>query len=334
MPSTVPEYVSQLPDYRHYLHVAVAVIENDDGEILIARRHDHLHQGGVWEFPGGKVEPGEQPLQALQRELVEELAIECASAHPLIRIPYSYPDRKVLLDVWRVTGFHGEARGMEGQPVAWVKKRALCDYRFPAANYSIIRAAQLPDRYLITPDPGPVTAWPEFLQQLRRSLQGGTELLQLRAPSLSDKDYIVLAQQVLACCQHYGARLLLNAEATILEQCDADGVHLNSRRLMAASQRPVGRNKLLAASCHSLEEVWQAQRIGADFALLSPVKRTSSHPASEPLGWRCFHSISERAKIPLYALGGMSLDDLDDAWSAGAQGIAAIGSLWPNGLGN
>ena len=205
MPSTVPEVTLELPDYSDYLHVVVAVIDNGRGEVLIAKRHEHLHQGGLWEFPGGKVEVGEAVYTALARELTEELAIEPGRAHQLIRIPHQYPERKVLLDVWRVTSFRGELHGAEGQSLKWVRKDALGEYEFPEANRSIITAAQLPSCYLITPEPGGEAEWPDYLQQLRQSLNAGITLLQLRATSLNHGEYWRLLRQVSACCQEYGA---------------------------------------------------------------------------------------------------------------------------------
>jgi 8-oxo-dGTP diphosphatase len=328
MPSTAAEAQLQLPDYSDYLHVVAAVIDNGRGEVLLARRHDHLHQGGLWEFPGGKVAAGEGVAAALRRELQEELAITPTASHPLLRLPYHYPDRKVLLDVWRVTAYQGETHGAEGQQLAWVRKAALRYYPFPAANRPIITAAQLPSCYLITPDPGGEAAWPEFLQQLRQSLLAGISLLQLRAPSLKRDDYLRLARQVSVCCQEQGAGLLLNADAALLGECDATGLHLNARRLMATPARPVAGDKWLAASCHNLEELRQAERIGVDFALLSPVRATASHPGAKPIGWHRFHCLSEQSLLPLFALGGMRAGDLEDAWGHGGQGIAAIGALW------
>ena len=87
------------------VHVAVGVVRNPQGNILIAKRPAHAHQGDLWEFPGGKVERGESLQQALQRELHEELGIDVTHARPLIRIPHSYPDKQVLLDVWLIEGF-------------------------------------------------------------------------------------------------------------------------------------------------------------------------------------------------------------------------------------
>jgi 8-oxo-dGTP diphosphatase len=328
MPSIVAEAAQPLPDYSDYLHVVVAVIDNGRGEVLIAKRHNHLHQGGLWEFPGGKVESGEAVDAALKRELQEELAIETEQAHPLIRIPHEYPDRKVLLDVWRVTAFNGEPHGAEGQLLKWATKERLGAYEFPAANKPVITAAQLPSSYLITPAPGPQSEWPIFLQQLEASLHNGVTLIQLRATDLDSESYLQLAVDVVELCHRYGAKVLLNADVSMLEQCDADGIHLNSHRLQANVKRPVAGDKWLAASCHNIDELHHAQNIGVDFALLSPVKVTTTHPDAEPLGWQKFHALSEQCSIPLYALGGMGPRGLPDAWRYGAQGIAAIRSLW------
>ncbi len=309
MPSTAPDT----------LHVVVAVIDNGKGEVLIAKRHAHLHQGGLWEFPGGKVEPGETVEAALARELREELSIALRQARPLIRIPHDYADRKVLLDVWLVSQFDGEPHGAEGQPILWVEKPRLGEYEFPAANGPIIRAAQLPPCYLITPEPGD-----GFLPQLRRSLEAGISLLQLRSSNLDPG----LVHQAVELCERYGARLLLNADPGLLDDSGAAGIHLNSHRLMACSERPIGEDKLLAASCHTIQELQQAERIGVDFALLSPVKPTASHPGAQAMGWRAFQELAEQCTVPLYALGGMSPEDLAEAWRHGAQGIAAIRALW------
>lgn len=124
------------------LHVAVAVVLDPSRRVLISRRATAAHQGGLWEFPGGKVEPGESVTQALARELREELGIELGASRPLLLVPFDYGDKAVLLDVHLVTQFRGEARGLEGQPLAWVSPAELSQYRFPAANVAIVSAVQ------------------------------------------------------------------------------------------------------------------------------------------------------------------------------------------------
>ncbi len=122
------------------VHVAAAVIEDSLGQIFLAKRPDDKHQGGLWEFPGGKVEANETAAEALKRELFEEIGIEVIAAEPFIQIPYHYPDKSVLLDVFHVTSFRGDAWGKEGQSVKWVPKHQLHNYSFPAANKPILEA--------------------------------------------------------------------------------------------------------------------------------------------------------------------------------------------------
>ncbi len=120
--------------------VAVGVVENGAGEIFICRRLDGQHQAGKWEFPGGKVEAGETMPAALARELAEEIGIEIQQCEPLLQIEHDYPEKSVLLDVWRVTAFVGQPYGREGQPACWVDRQSLADYDFPAANLPITEA--------------------------------------------------------------------------------------------------------------------------------------------------------------------------------------------------
>ncbi len=124
------------------VHVAVGVILDDQGRVLLARRPVQVHQGGLWEFPGGKVDAGESVAEALARELTEELAIQVEATQPLLEIRHDYPDKSVLLDVWLVTAFEGDPRGNEGQPIEWAEVKQLADYEFPAANQAIVSALQ------------------------------------------------------------------------------------------------------------------------------------------------------------------------------------------------
>ncbi|GAB6043799.1 Nudix family hydrolase [Endothiovibrio diazotrophicus] len=310
------------------IHVAAAAVFNGKGEVLIARRHEHQHQGGLWEFPGGKVEEGEAVDEALARELHEELGIDIEAPRPLIRVRHDYPDQSVLLDVWRVERFSGEPHGKEGQPVVWVDPERLGDYDFPAANRPIVTACRLPERYLITREPADDAK--AFLAKLRQGLGDGVRLVQLRAKGLAEAAYERLAEQALAVCRERGARLLLNGDPALVARIGADGVHLTASRLLALEGRPLDGRFLVTASCHDLDEVRRAEAIGADFAVISPVLPTQSHPGAPTLGWPGLRAITEEAKIPLYALGGMKESHLDWTWTHGAQGYAAITGLWPS----
>lgn len=313
------------------IHVAAAVILDAAGQILIARRPADKHQGGLWEFPGGKVEAGETAPQALARELHEELGIQVRRARPLIRIRHDYSDKSVLLDVWRVVVFDGQARGCEGQPIRWVPPAQLNEYEFPAANRPIISAAQLPERLLITGSLAPFAAAEgaeALAERISQALEEGPRLLMLRDPeadpSLLNRLYRELAPRVSAA----GSRLTLNTSIEQANAIGADALHLNSARLMALDSRQAFQGRLLSASCHNEAELAQAARLGLDFVTLSPVAATASHPGAPTLGWLRFHALADRCPLPIYALGGLSPADLKAAWGAGAQGIATLSDWW------
>lgn len=319
MPSTAPE------EHGSSVHVAVAVIINNDEEVLISLRPDHVHQGGLWEFPGGKVEQGETAETALIRELKEELGIEIQHASPLIRISHNYLDKSVLLDVWRIHSFKGEAHGAEGQQIRWSKIDQLKPSDFPQANLSIIKALRFPDKLLITGDAIDAS---DFNARLEKALLKGIRLVQLRSKESSGKAFFSLAEQAKIMCKAYDASLLLNTDLDVFMRLDADGLHLNSRRLFEYTERPVTKDKILSASCHNEQEIQQANRLNADIILLSPVRPTSSHPGFPGLGWSSFMNLAAKSYCPVYALGGMELSDMKIAKHHGAQGIAAISCFW------
>lgn len=307
-----------------YVQVAVGVVRDTQGRILIAKRPEHLHQGGLWEFPGGKLEPDECIIAALTRELLEEVNVQVVSLRPLIEIPHVYADKAVLLHVWQVDRFSGEPIGREGQPVAWCDVEQLGEYEFPVANRPIVRALQLPTQYLITPSAEPAI----FFDRLHAALQRGLGLVQLRRKDLSRDQYIGLAKQVLSVCRDKGVKLLLNGHPELLNEVDADGVHLPSERLMQCDQRPISVAKLLAASCHDVRQIHHANKIGVDFAVAGPVQATLSHPAASPLGWQAFAALCKAAQMPVFALGGVKPCDLSTAYAYGGQGVAGISAFW------
>jgi 8-oxo-dGTP diphosphatase len=309
------------------LHVVAGVVYNPQGKILLARRPKHLHQGGLWEFPGGKCEKGESVGQALARELQEEIGIIIQKARPFIRVIHDYPDKKVLLDVWQVEQWQGKPWGREGQAIQWCFPKNLRNYQFPAANYPIITAIQLPTFYLITPEPISFQD-KKFFYQLETCLDKGIALIQLRAKNLSKRDYCYCAEKVLTLCERYTTQLLSNAPPEVALSVGTNGVHLTGERLLACQERPLNKNLWVAASCHSLEEIQQANQIGVDFIVLSPVHSTPSHSDAQPLGWFEFFQLTEHANCPVFALGGMEVADVQKAWAHGSQGIAAVRALW------
>ncbi len=309
------------------IHVAAAVIRGVDGRVLIARRPEDKHQGGLWEFPGGKVEEGEAVRDALCRELEEELGIRVSADRPLIQVHHDYPDKQVLLDVWEVAGFAGEPHGAEGQPLAWVSPRDLVNYEFPEANAPIVAAARLPDRYLVTPGDLEPQA---LLAGVKAALAGGVRLIQLRAPTMFDAQYRDLAVDIQGLCAGK-AQLMLKGPLEWLGDFPAAGWHLTARQLRkyAPNGRPFPRERWLAASCHCAEELQLAQAMGVDFVTLSPVEATQTHPDAAPLGWERAEEMLKGFNQPAYLLGGVGPADVERAWRVGAQGVAGIRAFWP-----
>ncbi|MCK4675132.1 MAG: Nudix family hydrolase [Gammaproteobacteria bacterium] len=313
------------------IHVAVAVIVNESNEVCISLRHKDSHQGGLWEFPGGKIEKDETVEQALFREVKEELNMDIEESRPLITIKHNYQDKKVCLHVNRVTSYRGKAIGVEGQRVKWVPVNQISSYEFPAANLSIIKAVQLPEKYLIT---GKFIDNDDFINKLKNALNNEIKLVQLRLKNNSLKDLNqlqTLVEQTAVLCKQAGAKLMLNLSNDSLDQIDLSkiefaGFHADSKTLQALSQRPGVR--LFSASCHNKEEMLKAKQLNSDFMVLSPVQKTASHPEMQAMGWLQFSSLIENVSIPVYALGGVSEKDIKTAWLSGAQGVAAISAFW------
>jgi len=375
-------------DQEHSIvHVAVAVIVKNNS-VLIARRPSHVHQGDLWEFPGGKVEAGETVKQALCREMQEELGIEITHSEPLISVLYHYEDKSVLLDTWKVSRFKGRtynsasiSTGLENQKVQWVAVDNLKDYSFPAANKPIVSALVLPDTYLITPDTDNTE---QFLAELEKTINSDRLLQQKLQEKLPEKSQLLvqlrigslpgeaLEPLIVEACEladDLDARITLNAGMLSRSELNAvactrllalaDGLHLPAHFLsehglsenrlseqglsehrlfegllpektMIQGYREVFPDKLLSASCHNLHEIELANRHRVDFILLSPVQITGSHPDAAVLGWEKFAQLAKYSQSPVYALGGLGLKDLVRAKISGAQGIAAISSLWVN----
>jgi len=299
------------------LQVAVGVVKNPEGNILISLRHAALHQGGLWEFPGGKIEEFETAEQALVRELKEELNITVTAATPLITVSHHYPDRFVQLKVFLVEQFSGEAKSLEGQPFKWVTPAELEHYAFPAANQPIITAARLPHHYAILDDADVAL----LLPNLQKLLNRGVKLIQARLKNLPPAAVAKFIEQAYPLCKQQQAVLLMNS--TVECSVEVDGIHLTSGHLMALIKRPEN-SKWLAASCHNLEQLQHAQNIGVDFVVLAPVLATQTHPGAASLGWKQFADLVAKVNLPVYALGGMTESSLSTARQSGGQGIAAI----------
>ena len=311
------------------LHVVAGVIRDVRGHVLLARRTEGRDLAGLWEFPGGKVEPGEAPAAALARELQEELGIQATIGAPLIRVPQRYPDKRLVLDVYDVA-HRGMPRGLEGQALAWVAPSDLPAYPMPPADRPVVAALLQPPLYLVTPTPIAPDAW---LRSLEAALSGGIRRVQLRAPGCDPATWARLAAAAVACCRTAGAEILVNGDAALATRLRA-GLHLRAVQLHeAATQAAIAsvcaQGGTVGASCHDVADLQAAQALGCDFAVLGPVQATASHPGAQGIGWTRFAALREGVSLAIYAIGGLAPGDLAAARNQGAQGIAAIRSLWP-----
>ncbi|HWG10369.1 MAG TPA: Nudix family hydrolase [Rhodanobacteraceae bacterium] len=304
------------------IDVAAGVLGDAQGRVLLMQRLPGTHLAGLWEFPGGKFEPGENAAQALTRELHEELGIATRGLDSVISLPWRYPEKTIRLHALRVTAWEGEPRAREGHPLRWVPIDEIDPGAMPPADRPILAALRLPRHYAISPagsDDAAVLAW-------LQTQQPGDSLIQLRLPERGRAALRALIQAALDTMPWLRNRLLLNHDIELAREFGI-GLHLRASQLREWRQRPVPENVWAGASCHDRDELDRAAEIGADFATLSPVRATPSHPHAAPLGWDCFATLVAEARLPVYALGGVRVDDLGRAREIGAQGVAGISAF-------
>jgi 8-oxo-dGTP diphosphatase len=321
------------------VEVAAAVLQRPDGSFLLAQRPKDKIWAGYWEFPGGKVEANETAYHALVRELREELGIEVKAAHPWITRVFTYPHATVRLNFFRVTAWEGEPHPHEGQAFAWQKfvpgeadaARAVTVAPMLPANAPVLSALSLPPLYAIS-NAGELGIG-EFYRRLEAQLAQGLRLIQVREKNFAREELKNLLLGVLNRARAHGARVLVNADVELAREVNAHGVHLNGEQLARLTARPGV--DWVGASCHNREELKRAEELGCDFAVLSPVLPTLSHPGAPALGWEKFAQIAAGSSIPVYALGGLERRDIETAWRHGAHGVALLRQAWvsPDGSG-
>lgn len=306
------------------LHVVAGVLADAEGRVLLAQRPPGRHLAGLWEFPGGKVEPGESAHAALARELREELGIAATAFAPLIAVPWRYPEKTIRLEALRVVGWEGEPHPHDAEALRWVPPREIDPATMPPADRPLLAALRLPAHYLITPADADPARLPALFDA---ALARGERLFQLRLPNLARDALRPLAQALAARCRAAGADLLVNADIELARELGV-GVHLRAAQLATFESRPLPAGSWVAASCHDAVELARAAELGADFATLSPLRSTASHPGALALGWARFAALVEASALPVYALGGVGPEDLALSRVAGAQGVAGIGAFW------
>jgi len=336
---------------KPFVQVAAGMILRPDGSLLLAQRPADKPWSGWWELPGGKIEPGESTLQALSRELEEELGIRVTQATPWVTYTHEYSVNIVRLAFCQVTAWEGEPRGLEGQALSWVDPHATSLPVEPLlpATFPPIRWIRLPDRYLVT-QIGSLDRLPAYLETLAQSLASGVRLVQFREPgnSASEERLHDAFRQVLARCHEYGARCLVNSIHPESWWEEADGVHFRAAdacaraglavsetehatrdpATLAVTVAPQGsdgrRGRLVGVSAHAAPDLAAARALDADFVVLGHVLDTPSHPGVAGMGWERFAALAAQAGLPVFAIGGQSPATLAQARRHGAHGIAGI----------
>lgn len=298
--------------------VAAGVIRDAEGRLCLSRRPAHKHQGGLWEFPGGKVEAGETAHHALARELHEELGLTVDASMPFMTVEHRYDDLRVILHFREVTAWHGEPHGREGQPVEWVPLAEISERAFPAANRPVALALHLPPELAIVPEGLDEAAVLAGLDRLDPARQG----VYLR--QWSDSGAL---PRLAARCRERGLRFWIRDNAEVAAREGAAGLHLSGGALERGDIGPF--DGPLSAACHDTAQIDRALALGCGMALLSPVASTPTHPHAMPLGWAGFNELVREKPLVFYALGGVGPGDLTAAREHGAFGVAGIRAFWP-----
>lgn len=305
--------------------VVIGIIKNSLGRVLINQRLDDQSFAGKWEFPGGKVNTSESLQQALFRELLEETGIRVIKSLPLISYTHQYSDRLVKLHVFEVLTYEGEPEGREHQPIEWVNIETLHRFDFLEANASIVRAVQLPRYCLITQTDR--FGVDHTLERLKQHVASKRCLVLVREKPMSSSDLKKFLELVVSICAPSNSMVINHADNQYVDTQSIDGVHYSSK---ISPNKPIlmDKSRFFGKSCHDLQGLQRTEQLQLDYAFLSPVKLTSSHAEAEPLGWSSFSKFCAHMKIPVFALGGLSLQDLEHAASNGAQGVSVLSDAW------
>ncbi|MDO6386327.1 Nudix family hydrolase [Uliginosibacterium sp. 31-12] len=305
-------------------HVAAAVITRPDGSFLLGQRAPDTFYPGYWEFPGGKVEAGETPREALVRELAEELAIEVEVAHPWLTREHVYEHAHVHLHFFEVTQWRGEAHAKVHSALAWQQADALEVGPMLPANGPILKALRLP-RVMGVTQAAQVGVKAQ-LAALDRALANGLKWVQVREPDMPPAERAAFIAEVEARCAKAGALCSLNAAEIEASAHPGANLHLPARLLMQLTARP--ESEWVGASCHTRAELEKAAELGLDYALLGHVQQTPSHAGQPDLGWVRFAELCAGLPLPVLAIGGLTPTDMAHARAHGAHGMAMIRGAW------
>ncbi len=313
------------------MNVSVGILTQLDKSVLLGKRQKNKSWANCWELPGGKVEFQETPLEALKRELSEEIGINIEKAYPWIRRVHPYKDSVVRLIFFRVIRWKGVPSNLEHQALKWfgfekiqrMKKKIIPSIHFP------LRWLNLPTSYGITSIKSPMNL-NSFLNRLDESLSKGLKLVQFREPNWADgcnsKSLCLALDKIIQHCHNSNAKVLINSIHPEFLWKKADGVHLRTVDLNRKDIKSyISKSKaLIGASTHNYLDLIHARDCGVDFALLGPVLKTLTHSSANTIGWDKFRELAKNAGIPVFALGGQSHYTKETAFQNGAHGISGI----------
>jgi 8-oxo-dGTP diphosphatase len=308
------------------VEVAVSVLRDAQGRVLLAERTARQVAAGFWELPGGKIDPGESAAAAAARELREEIGVQARALVPWFVHEHAFPTKRVRLHLFHVSQWAGTPHGVEGQRLVWVDPQAPQVAPLLPSNARALAVLGLPPRLAVSrASEGEGTA--AFVQRtLPALLAAGVRLLLLREPRLAPAQLVQFARRVVEAGRGHGLRVLLAGTPLAARQCGASGVYSSAQQLRALHARPD--TALWAVGCHGEVDLHHARALGADFAIVAPVKATAAHPHDAPLGWAWLAQQAATFTLPLYAQGGLGPGDLADARRHGAVGVAAPASAW------
>lgn len=306
------------------VEVAAGVITGEDGKFLLGQRAPDTFYAGYWEFPGGKVEPGESAAAALIRELDEELGIRVRKIRPWLTREHRYEHAHVRLHFFDVAEWDGQIVDHVHSALSWEPVDTPSVAPMLPANGPILKALRLPRLMAITQAAD--VGVERQLELLDAALAEGLRLVQIREPSMARAELASFAREVVQRARERGALAVLNGPFELARAIGADGVHLRAADLARIEERPPF--EWVGASCHDRGELERSAALGFDYALLGPVKPTATHPGQPSLGWAAFGKLIEDLPIPVLALGGMECVDLTTARDSGAHGIAGIRGVW------
>lgn len=306
------------------VRVAAAVIQRHDGSILMAQRPAGRGWSGWWEFPGGKIEINEAAHDALQRELKEEINISAKDAIPWVERSYSYPDKKVYIYFFKVSEWIGEIKSCENQLLEWQDPSNVSVSPVLPINIFVLKSIALPSIYAITNVEEIGEAL--FFKRLKNKLEKGLKMILVREKNLPYNNLKKITKSIIEETSQYKAKVIIHEHEKLADETGADGLHCSSKTLKILKNRP--KFSICGASCHDLEELNIAQELNMSFAVLSPIKKTKSHPFTELLGWKIFNECVNKLDIPVYALGGLNLNDLTTSWKNGGHGISMQRAIW------